>query len=110
MNEAFEKVRAFAAKINDEEMDMENTAVLILSLDSKGMPDGENRTSALIKGAGKKVIELLCCTLLQEPELKHLLTEAMQISLLRNFLNMEKDTSDDMPAKGEPDPETVSAN
>ena len=78
MNEAYEKVRAFAAQIQNEEMDKDNTAILILTLDSKDFPVGDCQTSALVKGTGEKLIELICCTLLQEPKMKNLLAEALK--------------------------------
>lgn len=110
MNEIHEKVKSFCQSIQSAEMDKENTAVIILSLDSKDMPEGDNRTTAFVQGKTDKLIELLCCTLLQEPKFKALLGEAVKVNLIQSFLNREKETSDDMPAKGEPDPADVAAN
>ena len=110
MNELFEKVRAFAAQITDDETDREDTAVLILALNSKGMPEGESTTSALIKGRSDKLIELMLFTILQDSRLKSLLAEAVKFDLIKSFLSKEEDAPDDMPAKGEPDPADVAAN
>lgn len=115
MNEAYEKVRAFAAQIKDEEMDKDNTAILILTLDSKDFPVGESQTFALIKGTGEKLVELIVHTLLSDPKMNHLLAEALKIDMIKSFLRSENEEAkpadeNDMPAKGEPDPETVSAN
>ena len=110
MNELYEKVRAFAAQIKDDETDREDTAVLILALDSKGMSEGESSTSTLIKGKSGKLIELMLHTILRDSRLKSLLGEAVKFDLIRSFLSKEEDAPDDMPAKGKPDPADVAAN
>ena len=115
MNELYEKVRAFVAQIKDEEMDKENTAILILTLDSKDFPVGESQTSALIKGTGEKLVELICCTLLQDPKMKHLLAEALRIDMITSFFASKDEEAkpadeNDMPARCEPDPKSVLAN
>lgn len=115
MNEAYEKVRAFAAQIHDDEMDKDNTAILILTLDSKDFPAGDSQTSALIKGTGEKLVQLICRTLLSDPKMKYLLAEALKIDMIKSFLSSKDKEAkpadeNDMPAKGEPDSETVSAN
>lgn len=115
MNEAYEKVRAFAAQIQNEEMDKENTAILILTLDSKDFPVGKSQTSALINGTGEKLVELIVHTLLSDPKMRHLLTEAIKINLTKSFLSSKDEEAkpadeNDMPARCEPDPADVAAN
>lgn len=113
MNEMYEKVRAFAAQIKDEEMDKENTAILILTLNSKDMQNGESLTSALIKGSGEKLIELLYCTVLKNEELKDLLLQAIKIDILGNFLSgkdKQEEESENIPARDASDSEAEAAN
>lgn len=115
MNEAYEKVRAFAAQIHDDEMDKDNTAILILTLDSKDFPVGESQTSALIKGTGEKLVELIVHTLLSDPKMKHLLAEALRIDMIKSFLSSKDEEAkpadeNDMTARCEPDPADVAAN
>lgn len=107
------KVRAFAAQIKNEEMDKENTAILILTLDSKDMQDGENRTSVLVRGSGEKLIELLYCAVLKNKDLKDLLLQAMKIDILGKFLggeNKQEEESENMPARDASDSEAEAAN
>lgn len=115
MNEAYEKVRAFAAQIKGDEMDKDNTAILILTLDSKDFPVGESQTSALIKGTGEKLVELIVHTLLSDPKMKHLLAEALKFDMIKRFLRSENEEAkpadeNDMPARCEPDSADVAAN
>lgn len=113
MNEMYEKVKAFTAQIKDEEMDKENTAILILMLDSKDMQDGEGQTSALIKGTVEKLIELLYYTVLKNKDLKPMLIEALKIDILGKVLggeNKQEEESENMPARDASDSEAEAAN